>query len=367
MFIRRLCVLMFSLLCLNAVAEPEPRISDTMSFLDQIKELPKLRKVTHSWSLDSYKGTCPPLYKEAGITECPNLFDGTDETNAELEEYVRITGACDLSLHWSPDEHWHKCAELCAKYNAELGVNYSPWSEQKAQGSSPIQMSLPIVGRPSYVIETDRVFTKLSHIQAIAQEHGTTVSAVMYDHEVLIINTATEKNVIQMLNVLYELAHAAAPDCKVYWYNQGGQEKVGTGNGWTTFHYTPIEVKNDGVWSCSAYYPALGTTTNKTVIDKSVVFANIHEKEMAVFVSLGWSWNYDKNGGRTNGDYTYCTWPSKWIGASLNWPWYFSTPELRERYLPVTADVVFLWPEITRTPTGKEHFIAYVKGASRTK
>ena len=94
------------------------RYADTSSASNPLAGLPALPKVHHSWPIASFKG----------FSKWPKL----DVNNPLLLDYARITHALPLDLNYESTQALtatavHKVISICAKSNASLSLNWSPF------------------------------------------------------------------------------------------------------------------------------------------------------------------------------------------------------------------------------------------------
>lgn len=306
------------------------------------------------------------------------------ESAAVLEEWVRITGACPITLLWASDERIRECATVLVKYpTANLAVTYSPLVKQYNLVTihakpDPIPRHSPAGRRATMQVMLDvaetggvwdrekaRVLERLALIDSIFASEGIDLSdparapVMMLDHEYAVVTDTTRGMLIEKLTWMYATCTVRGYD--TFYYNFKCMRPDGTATElWDTWDQVP-EASPSNYASCSMYWPTQ-FEMNRDILRRTVEYASRSGVGRVVpFISLGWEWELfiDPKTKKTkrvaNSDidtqYSYL------MGFDLNVAW-------RKRYVPNGhVPYVWMWPGVAHNEMFWDHFVAYVRGA----
>eukprot|EP01043_Picozoa_sp_COSAG02_P011526 COSAG02_NODE_424_length_22575_cov_79.088361_22_plen_501_part_00 len=345
-----------------------------------LKNLSELPKTHYSW----------PIPAQYLASSAPYFIDGL------MHDYVRITGACSLTLDVSTGGLNHSalrvCAEICeavapVRLAAQLpaptiNVNYSPWYKH-FPGTDPT------VGGAAEQAELASYAAVLAELKALLPTVGlgkTTLGAVLLDSEKFKYTSSSSPAYRQALtrkhDLIWNATRAAFPSVRIELYDRGAVSKWDTTPTWTVSPYYTLEERGESL-SLSLYTVPeiwnMRSSMNHTVALAESARGNLSgtTKSVTPWISLGAGnrrlpkldgtmydlcWDYDR----------VYSWQ---MGREMNNAWY-GTGSRVERYAPWNAaQVVVFYPSVfdvrgvhagpgDRLTNFMQHFVNYVRGAT---
>lgn len=340
--------------CLRGPLADVPQIDDKSQLdnvvLDVLQELTPLPKPLFAWGV--------------------SYFQNMDF----LDEWVRITHTCPITLAWSFDEQIRACAEMLVRYpDAKLSMTYSPMLKyyNVFRKSSTIGPTEKKDGIKSVTLDTagsggvwdkemSLVVRRLSHISSIFHEFDIdlvlfTRSIAMLDHEHSVINDETIDVLTEKLNWMYDKFESYGH--RTFYYNYRSQRPDSrSSTGWSTGNPVPEAVRSRWA-SCSMYWPSQ-VYMNREILKHTVDYNT--DMEVVTFITLGWEWEYKVNQATGKmprvANIEYDTGLSFVLGMDLNMAW---RPQPNGK-----VPFVFCWPGVGHNAFFWKHFVSYVNGAT---
>lgn len=184
-----------------------------------LKGLKELQKVHHSW----------PIPANFLHSSDASFIDGV------MHDYVRITGACSLSLEGLNRTLLNTCAEICDAVAAArtgprptITVNYSPWYHEFPGND-------PTVAGPPEVAELVELEAQLANLKAWLPSAGsgkTKLGAVLYDSEKFHYSShdtdAFKTALTRKHDLIWNATRNVFPNVRIELYDRGGVEKWDT-------------------------------------------------------------------------------------------------------------------------------------------
>jgi hypothetical protein len=348
--------------------------------MNPLKNLSALPKTHYSW----------PIPVQYLASSAPDFIDGL------MHDYVRITGACSLTLDASTGglnrSALSVCAEICdavapARLAAELpaptiNVNYSPWYKH-FPGTDPT------VGGTAEQAELASYAAVLAELKAWLPAAGTgqtTLGAVLLDSEKFKYTSSSSPAYRQALtrkhDLIWNATRVSFPTVRIELYDRGAVSKWDTAPTWAVSPYYTLEERGESL-SLSLYtVPEIWNmrgSMNRTVALAESARGNRSGTTQSVtpWISLGAGnrrlpkldgmmydlcWDYDR----------VYSWQ---MGREMNNAWYSSGSRI-DRYAPwYAAQVVVFYPSVFDVrgvragPGGQltnfmQHFTNYVRGAT---
>ena len=307
--------------------------------------------------------------------------------NAEWLDLVRITGTVFLSgisdptrlddpLRTTP-EGVAVAVNAAARFNASLGIDYSPWVDYVPNSLQP---SCPPPTDESFepaVIEyfTENVARIVQWVAAANAALGTCVEIrwFAFDSEVMCMrghpqwaDAVTHKN-----DLFYSAAKAILPAASVQWYGRGDQQYWDWCSCWSPNDCFTMREQGDGTVGTEMYLLHNRSLSEETFARAAATAAFAAQPHVTPYFSFGagwlphdgsreWTWNlsYDPS----------VTWAAgAWLAPPAAAPWSAVAvvgvyPHVLDaRFAPIDSPVLGL------TTTGRLHFVAYVMGVSLLK
>ena len=243
-------------------------------WLNPLAGLPPLRRVHHSWPI------CRDGVASLG---CPTPIDAS---NAAMADYARITHAFPLSVafggQWEQPQPWsfnhsemREAVKLCARGNASLSLNYSPWY---AYWEPHCKSHCDPCSRVGEAAEMSFYSGRLREIaDSLAQanrEIGShvTVGAVLLDAEKFLAggysNKTVKDAVIRKHNLMYDASKQAFPQAVIEQYSYGSmvaEQSMSKSTSplafalWPVYTLDPFE-RSDGFATSLYAIPEIGQT-----------------------------------------------------------------------------------------------------------
>jgi hypothetical protein len=339
-----------------------------------LRGLKELQKVHHSWPIPAdYLGSSDPAFA-GGL----------------MHDYVRISGACSLSLEELNRTLLNSCAEICdAVAHTRTGapptitVNYSPWYHKFPSKD-------PTVTGPPEAAELAELRTQLMNLKSwlpAAGSGSTQLGAVLFDSEKFHYSThdsATYRAALtRKHDLIWNLTRQVFPGVRIELYDRGAVEKWDTDPGWTVNTAYTLEEQGESLGVSLYTLPEIWNMRgrmNHTVALAQSAAGNRSGTTRSVtpWLSFGAGYRRQANASRPI-KYDLCWDPGRvysWqLGRELNNAW-FSTDSRIQRYAPwYAAEVVCLYPSVfdvrgvsawqDKLSTNlMQHFVAYVRGAN---
>ena len=215
--------------------------------MNPLKNLSALPKTHYSW----------PIPQQYLASSAPDFIDGL------MHDYVRITGACSLTLDVSTGglnrSALRVCAEICdavapARLAAQLpapaiNVNYSPWYKH-FPGTDPT------VGGAAEQAELASYKALLAELKAWLPAAGrgkTTLGAVLLDSEKFTYSASSSLAYRQALTRKHDLIWNATrrtfPTVRIELYDRGAVSKWDTMPTWAISSYYTLEEQGESLSS----------------------------------------------------------------------------------------------------------------------
>ena len=308
--------------------------------------------------------------------------------NAEWLDLVRVTGTVFLSgisdptrlddpLRTTP-EGVAVAVNAAARFNASLGVSYSPWVDyvpNYTQGPShwppPTDESFEadVIG---YFLENmNRI---VQWVAAANAALGTCVAVrwVAFDSEVMCMGSHPEwaDAVTRKNDLFYNASKAALPDAAVQWYGRGDTQFWDWCNCWSPNSCFTLREHGDGTLGTEMYMLWNRSLSEATYTRAAATAAAAAQPHVTPYFAFGAGWLPDGRGGRAwtwNMSYDPAlTWEAgAWLAPPAAAPWsdaafvgVYPHP-LDARMAPASS------PDLGLTTTGRLHFVAYAMGVAR--
>ena len=309
--------------------------------------------------------------------------------NAEWLDLVRVTGTVFLSgisdptrdddpLRTTP-EGVAVAVNAAARFNASLGVNYSPWVDYLPNYT---------LGPAFWPPPTDESFepavlgyfneNMARIVQWVADANtalGTCVAVrwVAFDQEVMCMGSHPEwaDAVTRKNNLFYDAAKAALPGASVQWYGRGDAQYWDWCGCWAPNSCFTMRERGDGTLGTEMYMLWNHSLSEATYTRAAANAAAAGEPHVTPYFAFGAGWLPD-NGGRAwswnISDDPSVTWSAgAWLAPPVAAPWSDAAvvgvyPHVLDaRMAPVNESVV------GETTTGRLHFVAYAMGVAQLK
>lgn len=339
-----------------------------------LKGLKELQKVHHSWPI-------PSVFLQDSD---PGFIDGV------MHDYVRITGACSLSLEVLNRTLLNTCAEICDAVASKrtgvrptITVNYSPWY-QHFPGKDPT-----VAGAPEEA-EMAELHTQLENLKSWLPTAGagkTQLGAVLYDSEKFHFSSedgdAFKIALTRKHDLIWNVTRKVFPGVRIELYDRGAVEKWDTNPSWAVNTAYTLEEQGESLgvslYTLSEIWNMRGRMNHTVALAESPAGNRSGTtKSVTPWLSFGASYRRLANGSDPI-KYDLCYDPDRvysWqMGREINNAW-FSSDSRIERYAPwYAAEIVCLYPSVfdvrgVAAGEGKlstnlmQHFVAYCRGAN---
>ena len=308
--------------------------------------------------------------------------------NAEWLDLVRITGTVFLSGISDPTrlddpqrttpEAVSVAVNAAARFNASLGVSYSPWVDyvpNYTQGPA----HWPPPTDESFEADVIGYFTEnmariVQWVAAANAALGTCVPVlwVAFDSEVMCMGSHPEwaDAVTRKNDLFYNASKAALPDASVQWYGRGDTQFWDWCNCWSPNSCFTLRERGDGTLGTEMYMLWNRSLSEATYTRAAATAMAAGQPHVTPYFAFGAGWLPDGRGGRAwtwNMSYDPAlTWEAgAWLAPPVAAPWSDAAivgvyPHVLDaRLAPASSPILGL------TTTGKLHFVAYAMGAAR--
>lgn len=339
-----------------------------------LRGLKELQKVHHSWPI-------PENFLQSSEL---GFIDGV------MHDYVRITGACSLSLEGLNRTLLNTCAEICdAVADSRTGgrptitVNYSPWYHD-FPGKDPTVTGAP---EKAELAELEAQLDNLKSWLPSAGSGKTQLGAVLYDSEKFHYSSdggdAFKAALTRKHDLIWNLTRKVFPTVRIELYDRGAVEKWDTNPEWATNTAYTLEEQGESLgvslYTLNEIWNMRGRMNHTVALAQSPA-GNRSGTTQSVTPWLSFGAGYRREANESDPiKYDICWDPDRvysWqLGREINNAW-FSTDSRIERYAPwYAAEVVCLYPSVfdTRGVAAGEsklstnlmqHFVAYCRGAN---
>ena len=308
--------------------------------------------------------------------------------DAEWLDLVRVTGTVFLSgisdptraddpLRTTP-EGVAVAVNAAARFNASLGISYSPWIDYLPNYT---------LGPKFWPPPTDESFEPavlgyfkenigriVQWVAAANAALGTCVAIrwVAFDQEVMCMGAHPEwaDAVTRKNDLFYNASKAALPGASVQWYGRGDMQHWDWCNCWAPNSCFTLRERGDGTLGSEMYMLYNRSLSEATYARTAAAAAAAAQPHVTPYFSFGAGWLPDGAGGRAwtwNLSYDPAvTWAAgAWLAPPAAAPWrdaavvgIYPHP-LDARLAPATSAVV------GATTTGRLHFLAYAMGVAQ--
>jgi hypothetical protein len=310
--------------------------------------------------------------------------------NAEWLDLVRVTGTVFLNGISDPtriDDPLRTTPEgvaiavnAAARFNASLGVTYSPWVDFLPNFS---------LGPAFWPPPTDESFEpavlgyfsqNMANIKEWVEDAnlalGTCVSIrwVAFDQEVMCMGSHPEwaDAVTRKNDLFYDASKAVFPDASVQWYGRGDMQYWDWCKCWAPNSCFTLREHGDGTLGTEMYMLYNHSLSEETYTRAAATAAAADQPHVTPYFSFGAGWLPDGVGGRMwtwNMSYDPAiTWAAgAWFSLPVAPPWNDTAvvgvyPHMLDsRMAPISS------PTVGVTTTGRLQFVAYAMGVAQLK
>jgi len=305
--------------------------------------------------------------------------------NSEWLDLVRVTGTVFLTGISDPmrtDDALRTTPEVvavavnaAARFNASLGVSYSPWVDFLPNFTLGPKFWPPPTDEsfePAVLGYFSENMARISAWVAAANAAlGTCVAVrwVAFDQEVMCAGSHPEwaDAVTRKNDLFYNASKAIFPGASVQWYGRGDAQFWGWCSCWAANSCFSLREKGDGTLGTEAYMIYNSSLTEATYARAAAAAAAAAQPFVTPYYAFGAGWLPDGTGGREwTWNLSYDPAVSWETGARLAQPAappYNSTaivgiyPHILDERLARVND-----PRVGLTTTGRLHFVAYAMG-----
>lgn len=308
--------------------------------------------------------------------------------NAEWLDLVRVTGTVFLSgisdptrsddaLRTTPEDV-AIAVNAAARFNASLGINYSPWVDYLPNFTLGPKFWPPPTDEsfePAVLgYFADNMARLVEWVAAANAALGTCVAIkwVAFDQEVMCMGSHPEwaDAVTRKNNLFFDAAKAAVPGASVQWYGRGDTQYWDWCRCWAPNSCFTLRERGDGTLGTEMYMLDNRSLSNATYTRAAATAAANAQPFVTPYFAFGAGWVPDGHGARAwtwNMSYDPAeTWAvGSWLAPPAAAPWSAAAvvgiyPHIfDERLAPISS------PFVGATTTGRLHFIAYVMGVAK--
>jgi hypothetical protein len=310
--------------------------------------------------------------------------------NAEWLDLVRVTGTVFLSgisdptrlddpLRTTP-ESVAVAVNAAARFNASLGVSYSPWVDFLPNFSTPKFWPPPTDESFEPAVLGYFAENMARIVQWVADANaalGTCVAIlwVAFDQEVMCMGSHPEwaDAVTRKNDLFYYASKAALPGASVQWYGRGSYQYWDGCNCWAASSCFTMREQGDGTLGVEMYMLYNHSLSEATYSRAAAVAAAYAQPHVTPYFSFGAGWLPDGKGGR---EWTWnmsydpsVTWAAgAWLAPPVAAPWRDAAiVGVYPHALDVRMAPIFSPDLGIATTTGRLHFAAYVMGTAQLK
>lgn len=310
--------------------------------------------------------------------------------NAEWLDLVRVTGTVFLSGISDPtrsDDPLRTSLEdvaiavnAAARFNASLGISYSPWVDYlpnftlgPAHWPPPTDESFEPAVLGYFTENMERIVQWVASANAAL---GTCVAIrwVAFDQEVMCMGSHPEwaDAVTRKNDLFYSASKAVLPEASVQWYGRGDTQYWGWCNCWARNSCFTMKEQGDSTVGTEMYMLYNHSLSEATHTRAAATAAAAGEAHVTPYFAFGAGWIPDGHGGRNwtwnmSNDPALSWEAGSWLAPPVAAPWndtaivgiypHVLDPRMAPTYSPVVGD----------TTTGRLQFVAYVMGVAQLK
>ena len=308
--------------------------------------------------------------------------------NAEWLDLVRITGTVFLSgisdptrsddpLRTTP-EGVAVAVNAAARFNASLGVSYSPWVDYLPNYT---------LGPAFWPPPTDESFepavlgyfneNMARIVQWVADANAALGSCVAirwvaFDQEVMCMGSHPEwaDAVTHKNNLFYDAAKAVVPGASVQWYGRGDEQHWDRCNCWAPNTCFTLRERGDGTLGTEMYMLWNRSLSEATYSRAAAAAAAAAQPHVTPYFAFGAGWLPDGTGGRAwtwnMSDDPALSWAAgAWLAPPVAAPWRdAAVVGIYPHVLDARMAPAFS-PVLGATTTGRLHFVAYAMGVAQ--
>ena len=310
--------------------------------------------------------------------------------NAEWLDLVRITGTVFLSgisdptrtddpLRTTPEDV-AVAVNAAARFNASLGISYSPWVDflpnftlGPAFWPPPTDQSFEPAVLGYFTANMQRL---VQWVAAANAALGTCVAIrwVAVDQETMCYGSHPEwaDAVTRKNDLFYNASKAVLPGASVQYYGRGDQQHWDWCNCWAPNTCFTMREQGDGTVGTEMYLLHNRSQSEATYARAAATAAAAAQPHVTPYFALGAGWVPDGLGGRAwTWNMTYdpaLSWGAgAWLAPPAALPWRATAvvglyPHVLDaRFAPA------FHPDLGPTTTGRLHFIAYAMGVAQLR
>ena len=263
-------------------------------------------------------------------------------SNKDMYELVRITGSYCVQGENNTEDRMVEALRLCGPLGATIGVNFSPW-HRKMNGESPTYRGFRWFEEIDYFLKGALL---------IKERCGNIpVTAVMLDTECWNGNSKDPlylEGMRQNLDLIHVMAKAIFPEAAIIWYGRGMvqhpvKDTITKRSNWTGEERTNVlAVSLYGLPEFDRMKAVYEATTKYDTEGYEI-------RTVIPYIALAAGYERHATGHTWRRDWDYDIKFSRMMGAYI-----------QSSYTPYAI----FYPPPFRNPAWKNHFIAYVEGAT---
>ena len=265
-----------------------------------------------------------------------------------------------------------------ARFNASLGVSYSPWVDYLPNYSLGPAFWPPPTDEsfePAVLGYFSENMARIAQWVADANEAlGTCVAVrwVAFDQEVMCMGSHPEwaDAVTRKNNLFYDAAKAALPGASVQWYGRGDEQHWDWCDCWAPNSCFTLRERGDGTLGTEMYMLWNHSLSEATYARAAATAAAAAQPHVTPYFAFGAGWLPDGAGGRAwtwnmSDDPAVTFAAGAWLAPPVKAPWSDAAvvgvyPHVLDARMASVSS-----PVLGATTTGRLHFVAYAMGVAQ--